>query len=213
MVGDELHAHGLDAGDFACKVYARQPVSRDAEMHHAARQRSRLVDLDRVTETCEMICRRQAAGTGTHDEHAFAGRRGLDLVRPVAFRGEIAQKAFDRMDADRRIQCAAVTRVFAGVVADPAMHGRQGIVAHQRFPSLAILPRLREIEPGLNVLTRRTSRIAGRQQINVNRTPHAHRPRSLVPGQIDDRRHVHRFQAHLSVLTGFQSTNGAAIPK
>src|ERR1035438_6911614 len=80
MVGDELHAHGLDAGDFACKVYARQPVSRDAEMHHAARQRYRLVDLDRVTETCEMICRRQAAGTGTHDEHAFAGPSGLSAA-------------------------------------------------------------------------------------------------------------------------------------
>ena len=35
-------AHGLDARDFAHEVRARQPVSWNAKMHHAARRPTRL---------------------------------------------------------------------------------------------------------------------------------------------------------------------------
>ena len=53
-----MDAHCFDAGDLAHQIRARQPVGRNAEMHHAARQRSRLVDLNRVTEAREMVAGR-----------------------------------------------------------------------------------------------------------------------------------------------------------
>ena len=58
VIDHDLDAHGLDAPDLAHKILARQAIGRNAEMHHAARQRPRLVDLDRVAEPREMICGR-----------------------------------------------------------------------------------------------------------------------------------------------------------
>src|SRR3546814_6982533 len=40
MVEDDAGAHLLDPADFLHEVRARQTVGRDAEMHHAAGQRS-----------------------------------------------------------------------------------------------------------------------------------------------------------------------------
>ena len=74
-LSDDLDAHGLDARDLAHQIRARQPIGRNAEMHHAAGQRSRLVDLDRVAQAREMIGGRQSARAGADHQHALAARR------------------------------------------------------------------------------------------------------------------------------------------
>ena len=77
----------------------------------------------------------------------------LDLERPALLDCEVAQKALDGMNAYRRIEVAAIAGTFARVITDTAMHRRHRVVAHQRFPCLAVLARLGQIEPRLNILS------------------------------------------------------------
>jgi hypothetical protein len=190
VAGDDVDAEGRDPADLAHQIGARQPVGRDAEMHHAAGHRPRLMDLDRMAEPCEVISGRQPARPGADDQHAFAARRGCDRERPAFHGGEVAEEALDRVDADRSVEHAAIARGFARMIADPPMRRRQRIVLHQRRPGLAVLARLRQIEPGLDVLPGRAGVVAGREQIDIDRAPRAHRTRSLLAGQIDRRRHA-----------------------
>jgi len=118
-------------------------------------------------------------------------------VCPVLLRSEIAEKALDGVNAHRGIEGAAITGILAGVVADPAMHGRHGVVGHQSVPGLAVLARLREREPRLDILARRTSVIARREKIYIDRTPRAGRAGRISPGQVYGGRHISRLDAHV----------------
>ena len=196
VVQHDAHAHRLDARDFAHKVGARQPVSGNAEMQHAAGQRPRLVDLHGVAEPGQMIGGRQPAGARAHHQDALAAGWRLDRRHPVFARRQIAQESLHRVDADRRIQLASIARGLARVVADPPVHRGQRVVARQHVPGLAVLSSLRQIEPSLDVLARRTGMIAGRQQINIDGPPQADRTRAPHAGQIRERRHVVGLARH-----------------
>ena len=49
VVEDDTDTHPLDASDFGFKNLTGQAVGRDAEVHHAARKRSGVADLNFVT--------------------------------------------------------------------------------------------------------------------------------------------------------------------
>ena len=71
------------------------------------------------------------------------------------------------------VERITIARAFAGVIADAAVHRRQRIVAHQRFPGGAVFARLRQREPSLDVLASGASVVAGRQQVDIDRAPGA----------------------------------------
>ncbi len=182
VVQHDTHAHRLDAGDFLRQVGAGQTIGRNAEMQHAAGDRTGFVDLHRVAEAGEVIGGGQPAGTGAYDQDALAARRTLDARRPAFARRHVAEEPLDRMDADRGIEVVAVTTGFARMVADPPMHRRQRVVAHDRVPGLPVFPRLRQIEPCLDVLAGWAGVIAGRHEVDIDRPPGANRTGALLRG-------------------------------
>jgi len=123
------------------------------------------------------------------------GRRS-DWQFPILRRGEIAEKAFDRMDVDGRIERFAIARAFAGMVADASVHRRQRIVFDEHFPGGAELSRLGKGEPGLDVLSRRAGIVTGGQQVDINRPPGPEGARSFRAARIDERRNVAPLLLH-----------------
>ena len=103
------------------------------------------------------------------------------------------------MDAYRGIQFAAVATTLARVIADSAVHSRHRVVAYECFPCFAVLARLGQVEPALDVLARRASVVARWQKINVDGTLVAYWTGTLTMGQVDDRRHITRLGNHCHV--------------
>ena len=116
---------------------ARQPVLGNAEVHHPARQRSCLVDHDRVPAPRQVPCRRQAARARTDDEHALTRWR-IGGDRPALRKRQVAQEALDCVDADRLVHFRAVTTFFTGVIADAPVHRGHGVVTDDDFPRVAV---------------------------------------------------------------------------
>jgi hypothetical protein len=75
---------------------------------------------------------------------------------------KIAQEAFDCVDAYCAINFFAIAAGFTRVIADAAVHRREGIIANQHFPGRAKPARLRQRKPLLNILSRWTRIVAGR---------------------------------------------------
>ncbi len=164
----ERDAEVEDAVDFRLQDLARQPVLRDPEAHHAARDRTGLADRDRVTPQREVIRRRQARRPGADDQNALArlGPRPLEL--PAAAQRLVAEEALDRVDAHGLVELAAVAGSFTGVVADAAHRGGQRVVAGEQAPGLLVFAGLGVEQPALDVLARRAGVIAGWQSVDVN---------------------------------------------
>ena len=68
----ELDAHIEDALHFRIEHVARQPVLGNAEAHHAAGRRARIVDRHGVAHAAQMVGRGQTGRAGADDEHALA---------------------------------------------------------------------------------------------------------------------------------------------
>ena len=192
MLQHDTHPEPLDPGDFGGKGRARQAVGGDAELQHPTGNRTGLVDLHLMAEAGQVVGGGQAGRAGPHHQHTLAGGRGGDGIVPVLRIRFIAQEAFNRVDRHRRIHFAAVAAGLAGVIADPAVRPRQRIVGDQRFPRRAIIARLGQTEPGLDILPRRASVVARRQQVRPHGMAGAERAGAPVPGQIDDRSQIAR---------------------
>ena len=159
-----------DAVDLAVEHFARQPVLRDAEVHHpaghAARPRRRR---PRGRSSAQVPRGRQAARSGADDEHPLAGGRFVGRDRPPFLERHVAEEPLDGVDADRLVDVLAVAGVLARVIADAAVHGRHRVVADDDLPGLAVAAGLRLGEPGLHVLAGRAGVVAGRQAVDVER--------------------------------------------
>src|SRR4029453_1482709 len=99
---------------------AREPIRRNAVMHHAAGLGVRIADLDLVSEAAQLIRARQARGTGADHEDALAGGRAGQYGPPFVV-GEITEKPIQRMDRDGRIEVLPVAGAFAGVITRAAV--------------------------------------------------------------------------------------------
>ncbi len=93
VVQREPHAESGDPGHLAVEDVARQPVRRDAVAHHAARLTERVTYLDLVSPHRQVVCRGQAAGAGTDDQHPLAGAGSRRIVAPPLGEGEVAEEA------------------------------------------------------------------------------------------------------------------------
>ena len=75
----------------------------------------------------ELISGGKASGAGAHDQDFLTCLLfGFDELVAV-FQSVVAEEPFDRVNADRSIQLAAVAGAFTGVVADAAHAGGQRI--------------------------------------------------------------------------------------
>src|SRR5262249_45174698 len=148
---------------------------------HAAGERAGFVDLDRVPQAREVIGRAQARRSGADDEHALAGRRGVDGHAPTVADRLVAEKAPDAVDPDRLVELRAVAGRLARVVTDAADDRGQGVALHDRKPRGVVVALLGVVEPRLRVLARRAGTRAGRAVADVDGPLGA--PRAGLVGQ------------------------------
>src|SRR6187455_225645 len=174
---------------------ARQAVGGDPVMHHPARLRVGVADLDLVPEAPQVVGARQARRAGADHEDALAGRRARG-DRPAFLDGAVAEEPIERMNRDGLVEEAAVAGAFTGVIAGAAVGGRQRVLLHVLPPGALVVTRLREVEPGLDVLAGRTGVIAWRQMIDVDGQLPSTRARALADGLLVDRRQILRNETH-----------------
>jgi hypothetical protein len=67
-------------------------------------------------------------GPGTDHQHVFARLLLWRLEAPALLDGFVAEETFDRVDAHRVVELAAVAGAFAAVVADAAHDRRKRVV-------------------------------------------------------------------------------------
>src|SRR5208283_2576179 len=162
LAAGDRHAHCGDACDLVADDVARQAIGGNAPAHHAAGLLGRLANLHVVAEPCQVIRTGKTGGTGADDQDAMPGRLAAARL-PFLLPRNIAHEALDCVNADGGVEVAAVTLALAGVIAGPAVNGREGIVVEDLTPRLLPSSGSRMLEPGLNVLSSRTGCVAGRQ--------------------------------------------------
>jgi hypothetical protein len=167
VVECDRDAHVLDAINLRLEFLARHAIGRDAEMDHAAGDRTGLAYLDLVAESPQVVGGRQPAGARADDEDLPAAGRLRCLELPALLEGEVAEVALDGMNTDSAVRECAVTDVFAGVVADAAVDGWQRIVPHELAPGALEVAGLRQRQPRLDVFAGRARVVAGRQVVDV----------------------------------------------
>ena len=165
----ERDAHVENALHFRVEHVARQPVFRNAEPHHAARERPCFVDRDLVPEPREMVGRRESRRSRADHQYTLTRRRRVDLEFPALLARFVAEETLDSVYADGLVERAAIARVFAGVITNAPHQRRQRIVPDQFLPRAMVFAALRVIEPALDILARRARVIARRQAVDVDR--------------------------------------------
>ncbi len=206
----DIDTEADDACDLGIEHFPRQSIFRNPEVHHAAGHRPAFVDRDRMSAPREVPCGGEAARTGADDEDPFAGGTRWRVDRPLLLEREISDETLDGMDGHRFVDLVAVAGGFARVIADAAVHGRQGIVAQNNRPRFAIAAGLRFREPRLDVLAGRARIVARRQAIDVERPHGARWCHGIEPSQDYTQRPRHlkklppeggRLRARLKVAT------------
>ena len=203
VVKRDPDAQVLDLPDLGLEHVARHPIGGNAEVHHAAGQRSGIPDLDLMTEACQVIAGGQTRGPGADHEHALARLLVRRLEPPPLLNRAIAEEALDGMDADRAVQLLAVAGALAGVIADPAVHSGHGVVRDQGPPGPLETPGLSLGEPRLDVLAGRAGMVARREQVDVDRALRAQRSSAPFVVQIRPPRHVNRSVRHVGLPGAF----------
>ena len=190
-VANDRDAHRLDARDLSVEPLARQAVRGNPVVHHAARLGVGVADLDVVSEPPQVVRARQASRAGADHEHPLAGGRpGGDS--PPLLVGEIAEKPVERMDRDGRIEELTVAGAFAGVIARAAVRAGEGVFLHVLPPGALVVARLRQGEPGLDVLPGRTRVVAGRKKVDVDGALPSTRAGALADRLLVNRRQIFR---------------------
>ena len=113
-----------------------------------------------MTEKTEKIGAGHAGGAGTDDGHLSAG---IGKGRQTGNHGSIGGKTFQRTNGDAFIIFAAVALEFAGMRAYAAGDAGEGIAAQKHGMSLFRSAVLEQGFHGLNSVSRRAVRLAGRR--------------------------------------------------
>ena len=200
MIDDDLYSHGFDPPNLAHEIFTGQTIRGNTEMHHAAGQWPRLMNLRRMAHAGKVVRRRQTTRSSANHQNPFAAWCRRTFECPGFLGREIAKEALDGVDADRGVELSAIAGRFAGVVADPPVHRRQRVVPHQVLPSLLVPAGLCEVQPTLNVLAGGTGAVTGRQEVVVDRMGAARRTRLPPAGHIDRRAHVVNAVVHVSAF-------------
>jgi hypothetical protein len=115
-----------------------------------------------------MVRRGESTWAGTDDEYppATSSRGRIEL--PASLEGPVSQETLDPVDGNGAIKLGSVTGALTGVIADPPVDRRQGIILHQETPGLLVLAGVQAGKPALDILPCRTSGIARWEQIDVH---------------------------------------------
>ncbi len=198
VVVREAHTQRGDPLELATEHLARHPVGGDAIAHHPARLRARIADLDLMAAPRQVVGSRKPTRARADHEHPLAARRRRWIEQPPPLERQVAQVPLDRVDRDSAVEVGTVADALARVVADAPVNSGKRVVGHQRAPRQLVLVRLHVRKPRLDVLPRRATRIAWRQQIDVHRALLADRTRARAPvQQIRQRRDVPSQNAHV----------------
>src|SRR4029453_9173790 len=81
----------------------------------------------------------------------------------------VAEKAFDRIDADRLVDLGPIAGSFTRMIAHSSHHRRQRIVLCEDAPRGFVITGFGMGQPALNVLARGASVIARRQPVHIDR--------------------------------------------
>ena len=179
----EADAQRCEAIDFGAQHVARQPVGGDAIAHHPARLLTGVPDLHLMPQPGQMAGGRQAARAGADHQHPPAGSHRRRIEQPALLERRVAQEALDGVDRHRAVQAGAVAVALTRVVTDPPVDSGERVVRDQGPPRPLVLAVLNLGQIALDVLARRTGRVARRQQVHVDGPLGAHRPRTRVAVQ------------------------------
>ena len=156
---------------------ARRAKARNAITHHAA-EFGAFIKQSHVVALQRQLVRRREAGRSAADHGHFLATLCLGLgVGQLVGDRVVAQKMFDRIDADEVLHLVAVAARLAGGRADPAHDGRKRIGFGQA-PERVLLPlhsrgRLldaaHDVEVTADVFTGRATALARRGALDVGR--------------------------------------------
>ncbi len=148
----DLHPHRLDGGDLRPDQLFGQTVIGDSESHHPTRHRRRFEHRDAVTQHGEIMGRRQPRGAAPDDGHLFSRVEspGVPPGGGIAQNlGGIAEsfhavllrhEPLERPDGDRNVDGPPAAGRLAGVAADAAANGGEGVGAPGDGIGLFIIP-------------------------------------------------------------------------
>ena len=170
-IEDHLHAHALDQIEFAAEHRLGQPVLGNGEAQHAARLAALFKDGHLVAQHGQIEGGGQAGGTCTGHGHLAACR--LQLARQNALHHRLEAVGLINLVGDEAVHLAhvhhfveglAAAAIVAGMLADPARGGGQGIVENHRLEGVFKAAFLVELEEARNVHAQRATVFAGRQR-------------------------------------------------
>ena len=148
-----------------------------------------LVDLHLMAQPSQMIGGGQAARPGADDQHALAGGgRGRASASPLPV--PCRQGNARRRGSNGGVEFAAVASGLARVIADPAVHRRQRVVGHQRFPGRRYSPACARASQAWMFSPAGQAWLQGGSSVDVVREARAVRGRSRAGRQVDDRGQV-----------------------
>ena len=170
-VEDEFDAHAFDEIEFAAQNSLGQPVLGNGEAQHAAGFAALFKDGDVMAEHGEIEGRGEAGGTGAGDGNLAAGGRKTALenalehgVEAVGLEDGVGDEAMHFAHVHDFIEGLAAAAIIAGMLADAARRGGQGIVEDHRLEGVVETARAVEREEARNVHAQRTTVLAGRQR-------------------------------------------------
>ena len=154
-------------------------MRRNADAHHAARDRQRFIHRDAVAQLRQIVRGSEAGRPRADDGDPFGScaRRRLHFLAPVGER-VIDHEAFERHDADGFVDHGARAVAFAGMMARAATHTRKRIVFFddaERFAITSLRDQrdvtLRALPGGTGITTRGNAafldRISRRHSLRV----------------------------------------------
>jgi hypothetical protein len=96
--------------DLAIQHIARQAVGRNAIAHHAAGRTACIMDVDFMTEACEVPGGGEAGRASADDQNTTSAGSRVERRQPDLRHGAIAEKTFHGVDRDRAIESFTIAR-------------------------------------------------------------------------------------------------------
>ena len=157
-----LHAQVLDHLDLRLQDVLGEAVFGDPHRHPAARHGQGFKDIHAISVRGQIVGGRQAGRTGADNGNLFIFFL-LDF-RDVAGLGvqvQIGHEALEVHDVDGLFDLAPHAGLLAGMVADPAADGREGVLLFDELEGFLVLARGDEGHIALDADVGGTGRLAG----------------------------------------------------
>jgi hypothetical protein len=158
----EVDAEIADHLDLRLEHVPGEAVLGDAQRHPAARDGRGFEDGDPVALGGQVVRAGEPGGPGSHDRDLLArGLLHLGDVPGLSREVEVRDEPLQVHDVDRLVDVPALARPFAGMVADAAADGREGVVLLDQPQGLAVLSLGDQRDVALHADVRGAARLAG----------------------------------------------------